>query len=641
MKTTISAAIFAIVLSFAPQFVFGQAQDASVAEWTIMCYMDSDNNLENPQINLNINWMMETGSTDKVNIVLLVDRSPKGEPEKGYTNKGVGGIPGWTTAKYLYVEKGKLRDLGDWGEINMGDPANLVKFVTTAEKQFPAKKYGLLFGDHGAGWYGIVGDETSGGDNLNMAELYSALSAVTKSGKLELIGFDACLMGNLESARIVSPFAKYMVASEEIEPGVGWYYPNIVRGLTAKPEIDGAGLASGIVSAYKFLYTSPEAKEMGQAATLGAIDLSKIDTVVKATNDLSAVTDAFVKAGGRTALLKTAKARSMTEEYGKSGGKSEFFFFDLVHYAQNIKAQTGDPAVSKAADGVIASVAAAMLSKTNGPAMPHANGLSIWFPNKSSEIVDSGYATFFDSAQLKWGGFLTSFASRIGTDKEPPTIADVASTKTEVAANAVTTVTAKVNADDLDEATFVLAEHNGDETIIVGAIPAEPDEKGVLKEEWDGEWFSIGDGENETICPVTDFRELDDAEDAYWIEVPVQVRYKGEKLWRDMTLYFVVDFKEKEPVGKFVYAVDFANKQARQIDLELGDAVRPVYESINDKGESTLIAATDEADVLHIKKEDSLTVGRERVAPGNYLIGFAVTDLAGNANDKFVGVTIK
>lgn len=273
--------------------------------------------------------------------------------------------------------------------------------------------------------------------------------------------------------------------------------------------------------------------------------------------------------------------------------------------------------------------------------MPHANGLSIWFPNKSSDIVDSGYATFFDSAQLKWGGFLTSFASRIGTDKEPPTIADVASTKTEVAANAVTTVTAKVNADDLDEATFVLAEHNGDETIIIGAIPAEPDEKGVLKEEWDGEWFSIGDGENETICPVTDFRELDDAEDAYWIEVPVQVRYKGEKLWRDMTLYFVVDFKEKEPVGKFVYAVDFANKQARQIDLEPGDAVRPVYESVNDKGESTLIAATDEADVLHIKKEDSLTVGRERVAPGNYLIGFAVTDLAGNANDKFVGVTIK
>lgn len=42
--------------------------------------------------------------------------------------------------------------------------------------------------------------------------------------KLEWIGFDACLMSSLEVASVLAPYADYMIASQETEPGWGWNY---------------------------------------------------------------------------------------------------------------------------------------------------------------------------------------------------------------------------------------------------------------------------------------------------------------------------------------------------------------------------------------------------------------------------------
>lgn len=121
----------------------------------------------------------------------------------------------------------------------MGDPANLQKFLQTATTQFPAKRYSLVFGDHGAGWVGIVSDESANGDTLDTDELQTALKDITaKNGKLDLIGFDACLMANFEAAKAVAPFAKTMVASEELEPGYGWNYTPLMALLVQNPQME-------------------------------------------------------------------------------------------------------------------------------------------------------------------------------------------------------------------------------------------------------------------------------------------------------------------------------------------------------------------------------------------------------------------
>ena len=640
MKTRLAVVILTAFFAMLPPIAMAQAADQ--AEWTIMFYMDSDNNLEAAQMK-DLDEMMAVGSSAKINLIGLIDRNPKGEEVEGreYTNRPVGGLKNWTTAKYVVIEKGKLREISDWGELNMGDPANLKKFLETATKQFPAKKYGLVFGDHGAGWPGILSDESADGDSIDMTELFTTLKDFTaKSGKLELIGFDACLMANFEVARTVSPFAKTMVASEETEPGDGWNYTPLMTRLTAHPEMDGVALGKIIVDTYREFYFSPEQRDQSTFITLSVIDLAKIDALAGAISDLAIANQSFIKAGGRPSVIKVAQARSHSEEFGKSPHGSTFDY-DIVNYAQNVKVISPDPASVKLADAVIAANNAAIVYKVNGPTHPRASGLSIYFPPTKDVLLGSGYDNnpFFMS--FKWPALLGEIFGLLGADTQPPQIQNVQSTDVDIAKGDIAEVTAKVDADDVEEATFVLATHDKDQTIIIGAVPTEPDAKGVLHETWDGTWFTVSDGKNQVICPVTGFEEIDPGKDEYMVEIPAQVMFRGGKQWRDITLYFLLDFKEADATGHFVAAFETIKNQTREVEFEVGDSVRPVFVSVDNNGNEKDIASSHPDDILHITKNDDLEVGKESVPAGQYSIGFLVKDYAGNTSDKFVDVNIK
>ena len=106
---------------------------------------------------------------------------------------------------------------------SMTDPNTLASFIQFCAKEAPADRYILIFWDHGGGsvtGYGY--DERYPNDTMDIGEIGKAL----KNGgvKFDLVGFDACLMGTLETAIAVEPYADYMLASEESEPGTGWYY---------------------------------------------------------------------------------------------------------------------------------------------------------------------------------------------------------------------------------------------------------------------------------------------------------------------------------------------------------------------------------------------------------------------------------
>lgn len=636
-------AIFFAAALFTMIPVNSQAQGPEPAEWTLMFYMDCDNNLEAPQLN-DLEEMMKVGSNAKINLIALIDRSPKsGTPdERGFTDRAVGGLPNWTDAKYVVIEKGKLRLLRSLGEVNMGDPAGLTAFLDETVENFPAKRYGLVFGDHGAGWPGILSDETSNSDGIDMSEMPVVLKDfVTKHGKLDLIGFDACLMANFEVARTVAPFAKTMVASEELEPGNGWNYTPLMTRLAQNPEMDSFALGRTIVDTYRDYYFSPEERDDSTYITLSVLDLSKIDALAAAISDLAVSNQTFVKTGGRPAILKIGAARSKTEQFGKSKVSAEANSnnYDILGFAQNIKTQV--PGSAQSSDAVIAAVRAAVVYKVNGPTHPNASGLSIYFPSRVNSVAVLGYNKHPFYTSFKWPQLLAEIFATFSKDTQPPVVQDVATTDKEIAKDDVVQVTAKINADDVEEATFVLAVHEKDRSIIIGAVPTEPDEKGVLHEEWDGSWFTISDGKNEQICPISGFEEIGEGTDQYMVEVPAQIRYHGGKQWRDITMYFLIDFKAEETKGEFVSAFEFVKGNPREIDFEIGDDIRPVYLAVDAQGETEQIASTDAADILHLTADNDLLIGNADVPAGDYSIGFLVTDYAGNTTDKFVDVTLK
>lgn len=654
------------------------------AEWTLMFYMDLDNNLEAAQME-DLKEMLEVGSTKDVNIILLVDRSEKDRPFQSYSNSSVGNLKNWTTAKFLKVEKGNLRELGDWGEVNMGDPANLKKFLQTSIQQFPARRYGVIITDHGAGWSGIVGDESANNNSLTTKEIPAVFKEVSPQigGKFDLIGFDACLMGNLEVAKSVAPFGRVMVASEELEPADGWNYTPLFRSLTANPKMDAVTLGKTIVNTYADFFKSPEQIRTGKGVTLSVIALDKIEQLEKAVNELALRNQNFVKTGGRNAFISTAKARSNTEECGNdSKNQYRYHFYDLGDYATNIKLQKPDAETSRAADAVVQATQAAVLHKHFGQGHPNSSGLAIYFPPDTKTLKSKFEISYKEtpfSLTGKWLPFLDDFTKIKNTDTQAPQLdkvvtdtkalksrSNTSSKKTpflpdnkqqpfftdykkinftnkrtaQIKEDNVAKITAKVTGDDIDEIQFVLAVSSGDEQLIIGSIPTEPDEKGILHEEWDGTWFTIGDGTKELFAPITDFHELDE-EDVYWVEIPAQVQFRDDDEWIDVTLYFILDFNEDEVVGEFIYAFEFSEYGVREIELDKGDLIRTVYVLIDENGDESFVASEDADDILKIKNLDDLTVGLDDIDEGEYFIGFTATDFAGNMSEEYTEVIIE
>ena len=283
-----------IIISFTGCFLIPPVNDT--AEWTVMVYLDSDNNLESVGIE-DINEMEMAGSTSEVNIVVQVDRIPfsvLASNNEGFADDTSNGD--WTTTRRYFI----LQDndpvqinsqlLGDLGELNMGAPQTLIDFATWVADAYPAKKYLLVIWNHGGGFRGISStlskdiawDDTNGGDKITMPELESALSAIHAQlgKKIDIIGMDACFMAMTEVAYQIKDYADFFVSSEESEPSKGWPYDSILGQLTSNSSITPKQFSEDIVDHYIFSYPFNN-------VTQSAIDLHYMDILAGQLSDLS------------------------------------------------------------------------------------------------------------------------------------------------------------------------------------------------------------------------------------------------------------------------------------------------------------------------------------------------------------------
>ena len=175
--------------------------DAALDDWTILVYMDADNNLELPGL-LDLNEMEAAGSSEQVNVIVQIDRALGETASDG----------DWSdTRRYRILGDGdrnllNSEPLQSLGEQNMGDPQVLADFVSWGIQSFPANRYALILWDHGAGWSGIAYDGDAptfaDGDYISLPDLQGALQmGLAEAGvpALDVIGFDACLMSQVEA----------------------------------------------------------------------------------------------------------------------------------------------------------------------------------------------------------------------------------------------------------------------------------------------------------------------------------------------------------------------------------------------------------------------------------------------------------
>lgn len=296
--------------------------------------------------------------------------------------------------RYRVTEDGLELVDDSLGMQNMADSATLTDFIQYCSSNYAADHYGLVLWDHGGGVVGGYGyDENFGGDSMSLTEMSRALGDA--SVHLDMLGFDACLMANFETCLMAAPYADYLIASEEPEPGCGWYYTDWIGKLSENCGIPPKRYGRQIIDDY---ITESGWDSPSMYSTLGMFDLQQVTQ--KLLPALSQFSDDAVQQLSAGEYRRISQSRSNT----RAVYQSELDHIDLLDYAQHSQSETADQLEQAVSDCVVY-----YRETENGSGD---NGLSILFPYydlSALDMLEEMYQTLgYDDA---YPAFLEKFAN--------------------------------------------------------------------------------------------------------------------------------------------------------------------------------------------------------------------------------------
>ncbi len=359
---------------------------AQVKDWTVAIFLNADNNLDQFGIE-DQEEMARVGSNANMNIVTLIDR------ERG-------------PAQINYIEKNKIVKIKDMGELDMGNYNELVKFASFIKANYPAKHYSFTIWNHGSGWKnknvnaifrGISYDDSSN-NHITNAQLTTATAQMAKAlgQKIDVLNMDACLMQMVEVGHAVKDSVRFMVASEELEPGKGAPYDDILAGV--KKGMTPAAFASNWVNAFAKSYNG--GSQGYDDSTQSAIDMSKFNTMVDAINGLAKA----LMSGKYSADVKAVLAKTQKFDFPEN--------IDLLHFVGLLKAKmSGNESIKTACDKLLSAGKAAVLcNKITGNPSKNAKGIAIYLP--ANFRVESKYLALSFAKATLWDDMIQTFLKR-------------------------------------------------------------------------------------------------------------------------------------------------------------------------------------------------------------------------------------
>jgi hypothetical protein len=445
-----------------------------ISEWTIMVFMNGDNNLE-PDALADFAEIAAIGSNDEVNIIVQMDLIGK------YV------MNAWTQTLRFRITKDMpplpKNAIMDIGEANMGDQKVLQDFVTWSLSKYPAKKFALVVWDHGQGYRLMLANQKMSGDlekqifnttvdpsgsfsavldsmreaiedkNINItvgdpfrscsqspfkscsndetsddelfnSEIQEALIQSLNKKKLDVLGFDACLMGMIETAYAMRNVSKNLVGSEELEPGSGWQYNDWLGKLMAQPSMDGQQLSKVLVDSYANIssYYSNN--------TLAGTDITEFDDVALKISSFANT----LKNSLHTDLPAIIAARKecsvyAPDPYHEPIPKDYFFHIDFIRFCDQIIQKTKNVQLKTDAERARNAVSKSIIGNFRSESRAGkfgSNGLAIYFPEsdkqyKSDIFEQNGYKknnTYYPVEFVQkqaWADFLHAYFLKVPT----------------------------------------------------------------------------------------------------------------------------------------------------------------------------------------------------------------------------------
>ena len=276
------------------------------------------------------------------------------------------------------IENGKLKSLNDnAGTGAMTNPATLSSFIQYCAKNFKANRYALVLWDHGSGsvsGYGYDERNTRAG-SMTLAGLNQAFQ--DGGVKFDFIGFDTCLMGTVENALMCSNYADYLIASEETEPGIGWYYTDWLTAWGSNTSMATLDIGKQICDDFVSKCAS---SCRGQQTTLAMIDLAELENTVP--NKLKTFSQSVSSLVTGKQYKTVSNARNGSREFGTSASVDMVDLTDLCN-----KLNTKESAA-------LAKVIQSSVKYNRTGNISSAYGLSIYFPYKKMSNVDKAVRAY-------------------------------------------------------------------------------------------------------------------------------------------------------------------------------------------------------------------------------------------------------
>jgi len=221
-----------------------------------------------------------------------------------------------------------------------------------------------------------LGFDDTAQDFLDNLELQKALDT---SVEIDVLGFDACLMGMFEIAYQLKEQTRVMVASQHLEPAEGWDYERILNELDTSTHVNQIG--KQLILFHDEHHANNERKDV----TKSALDTEVIEKVAQALDKFAEVLRMSLKEGDQEENRKDLR---------HTLSNSQFFnrrdYVDLMDFVQKVKNRLQLEAVEPHADELLTLLEQMILANhTVGYLMNDANGVSIYFPNTHRPFKDT------------------------------------------------------------------------------------------------------------------------------------------------------------------------------------------------------------------------------------------------------------
>lgn len=303
-------------------------------------------------VNLAASLNEDFGATSKAQQLKDLAKETEGKPVTIVAQQVKGGENGPVVERFV-IKDGKVASMGE--SRSEGFAKDLENLTAMASKDHPANRMGVIIQSHGNAIDGMKGDNGEAG----LSEIRDALRTGMDRGgrgKLDMLDFDACLMGQQEVLSAMKGVADHVVASSEVElasSGLlggkvdGQPTVEMMRALLANPEMDGDAFAKKTVELAATNekpadydndgVADPDSKPFNATPTLTAYDMQHLNAMSDAVDGLgSALADAMKNPKNRKAIqaLISLSPRFSPGDEGAGMGKQQR---DLKHFAQALQ----------------------------------------------------------------------------------------------------------------------------------------------------------------------------------------------------------------------------------------------------------------------------------------------------------------